>query len=148
MNEMSFISFQLVRLHHERRSHNAVRVVLILVGTLLPFLREVFPTGHRFMQDNDPKHTSRLAVKTMEDNGINWWKTPPESPDANPIENFWHKLKSHLRNTVKPRNVNELQLGIEQFWATVTPQKCCRYIDHLKKVLPVIVEKKGQASGY
>ena len=97
------------------------------------------------MQDNYPR---RLAVKTMEDNSINWWKTPPESPDANPIENFWHELKSHLRNTVKPRNVNELQLGIEQFWATVTPQKCCRYIDHLKKVLPVIVEKKGQASGY
>ena len=29
--------------------------VQILENTLLPFLRDVFPNGHRFMQDNDPK---------------------------------------------------------------------------------------------
>ena len=29
----------------------------------------------------------------FESRGINWWKTPPESPDANPIENLWHELK-------------------------------------------------------
>ena len=49
--------------------------VQILEETLLPFLQDVFPTGHRFMQDNDPKHTSRLA-RAFEDNGVHWWKTP------------------------------------------------------------------------
>ena len=37
--------------------------------------------GHRFQQDNDPKHTSRRATTFMEENDINWWKTPPELPD-------------------------------------------------------------------
>ena len=33
----------------------------ILDQYLLPFLHDVCPTGHRSMQDNNPKHTSRHA---------------------------------------------------------------------------------------
>ena len=33
---------------------------------LLPFLRSKLPVSHRLMQDNDPKHTSRLVKDFME----------------------------------------------------------------------------------
>ena len=32
----------------------------ILKNTLLPFLTQTYPDGHRFQQDNDPKHKSKL----------------------------------------------------------------------------------------
>ena len=32
----------------------------------------------------------------MRENGINWWKTPVESPDLNPIENLWLELKEYI----------------------------------------------------
>ena len=65
----------------------------ILDGHLVRFIRTVYPHSHRFMQDNDPKHTSRRAAAFFAVRGINWWKTAPESPDANPIENLWQELK-------------------------------------------------------
>ena len=117
--------------------------VEILDKTLLPFLHEVLPHGHRFMQDNDPKHTSRRAQAFFEDNDVCWWKTPPESPDANPIENLWHELKEFIRREVKPQTKDQLVQGIVDFWRTVDRNKCIKYIRHLRKVIPKIIESKG-----
>ena len=61
---------------------NADFYVHILQQFLLPFLQNKFATtGHRFMQDNDPKRVSREAKDFFEQNHVNWWRTPPESPD-------------------------------------------------------------------
>lgn len=124
---------------------NAILFIQILDRTLLPFIEEVFPDGHRFMQDNDPKHTSKLGQKFLEDHGVNWWHTPPESPDLNPIENFWHKLKEFLRREIKPKTKDELVNGILRFWKTVDFVKCIR---HLDKVIPRVIELGGDATRY
>ena len=120
----------------------------ILNQALLPFVRDIFGADHRFMQDNDPKHTSNHGKEFMESNGINWWKTPPESPDLNPIENLWHELKEFNRREVKPRTKAELIEGIQRFWETVDIAKCKKYIRHLKKVIPRVIEVEGDATGY
>jgi len=98
---------------------DAILYVKILETTLLPFIAQKFPLGHRFMQDNDPKHTSGLATSFFEANNVNWWKTAPESPDLNPLENMWHELKEFVRREVKPHSKEELIEGILQFWKTV-----------------------------
>ena len=127
---------------------NAVLYTNILQATLLPFLRERFPDGHKFMQDNDPKHTSNHAKEFLIGNNVNWWKTPPESPDMNPIENLWHELKEYLRREIKPTTKDALVNGVKSFWETVDVAKCTKYIGHLKKVLPCVIEMNGRATGY
>ena len=122
--------------------------VEILKQTLLPFIQTTFPSSHRFMQDNDPKHTSVYASEFMGQEGINWWKTPPESPDLNPIENLWHELKEFIRREVKPKTKEELVQGIERFWSKVDVEKCNKYINHLNKVIPRVIEMEGLATGY
>ena len=120
----------------------------ILDETLMPFATDVFPEGFRFMQDNDPKHTSRHAKAWIQRQNLNWWKTPAESPDLNPIENLWHELKEFLRREVKPKTKEELIDGIERYWKTVNKEKCARYIRHLRKVIPRVIELNGNATGY
>ena len=111
---------------------NAPLFVSILRSSLLPFIEDLYPDGHRFVQDNDPKHCSRIGRKFYEQEGINWWTTPPESPDLNPIENLWYELKEFIRREVKPTS-KELISGIRAFWETVIAEKCQKYIGHLKK---------------
>ena len=120
--------------------------VEVLDKTLVPYLQKF--DENRFMQDNDPKHTSRYVQEFIERSEINWWKTPPESPDFNPIENMWHELKEYIRREVKPKTKSELVDGIKSFWATVTVEKCTKYIHHLRKVIPRAIELNGDATGY
>ena len=65
----------------------------ILDKTLLPFIDGVYLDGHNFMQDNDPKHSSHMTNQWLVDNSVNWWRTPTESPDLNPIEYLWHEME-------------------------------------------------------
>ena len=75
------------------------------------------------------KHTSRLACAFFEDNGVHWWKTPAESPDANPIENHWNELaqRIHIRRDVKPHNKDKLVNGIAEFGRLWTRQSAKIY---------------------
>ena len=60
---------------------NAQHLETVLEVGLLPFIRERFPTGHRLQHDNDPKHASERIEFFFQENDVNWWPFPPESPD-------------------------------------------------------------------
>ena len=79
---------------------------------------------------------------------MNWWKIPAESPDLNPIENLWHELKEYIRREVKPKTKDELNQGIVRYWGTVDTAKCSKYIGHLRRVIPKVIELEGAATGY
>jgi len=71
---------------------NANLYINVLDNFLVLFIQTVYPERHKFMQDNDPKHTSRRSREFF---GINWWRTPPESPDANPIVNYYSFIEMY-----------------------------------------------------
>ena len=127
---------------------DAIRYGKIIEAGLVPFVRACFPDGHRLHQDNDPKHSSNHIKRLFKFHGIYWWKTPPESPDLNPIENCWGSLKQFLRSSYKPTNLQQLMNGIEEFWQSLTPEVCRKYIQHLHKVMPKVVEVDGNPSGF
>ena len=120
----------------------ATRYSDILSASLVPFLKEKYPHGHRLYQDNDPKQVSMFTIickyvqRLFAVNGVQWWKSPAGSPDLNPIEMLWGSMKTFIRDKVKPKNLGEPKDGIRKYWAEVTPAVCTSYIDHLQKVMP------------
>ena len=67
---------------------------------------------------------------------------------ARATPSLWHELKEFIRREGKPENKAELVEGIKRFWLTVDVTKCQKYIRHLRKVIPGIIEVNGNATGY
>ena len=57
-------------------------------------------------------------------------------------------MKTYLCNEVRPHNMAELKAGIKAFWKTLTPAVCTKYIGHLKKVVPKVIQENGGPSGF
>ena len=125
---------------------NATGFIEILEAGLIPYIN-VHSRSTRFMQDNDPKHALKRVGAWLENNGINWWKTPAESPGLNLIENMWHGLVEYIRRVVKSKKKEDFISGILEFWSTVDENKCKKYIHHLRKVIPKVIEENGGPTG-
>ena len=75
----------------------------ILIHHLVPSANRLNSEGFIFQQDNDPKRTSNVAKKYLQ-NKVNW---QPQSSDLNPIENLWGQL-NRLTQDRNPQNEDEL----------------------------------------
>ena len=71
-----------------------------------------------FQQDNDSKHTSKLAKEFFEEAKITALDWPAQSPDLNPIEHIWALMKKKLgRYESPPRGMLELWERIQKTWS-------------------------------
>jgi transposase len=54
---------------------------------------------------------------------------PPYSPDFNPIENLWSKVKQEIKSH-EPRTARQLLKAAGAAFETITPADCCGFFLH------------------
>lgn len=82
---------------------------------LAPKLRQ----GDIVVMDNLAAHKMPAVIEAIEASGAEVWFLPPYSPDFNPIEKMWSKIKAYLRK-VKARTKESLWQAIGDALKKVT----------------------------
>ena len=102
---------------------NAPHYVNLLSRSLLSSVQKMKISNFIFMQDNDPKHNSRLAKEFFREKNIGILLWSAHSPDYNPIENFLGIIKSK----------NESKVEIMVYWSEIPVETCQKLVLSYKK---------------
>ncbi|MBW0511044.1 hypothetical protein O181_050759 [Austropuccinia psidii MF-1] len=102
---------------------------------LLPFYDERIDAGVAencdqltLKEDGAPIHTAQLSNDWPQSNNIHKLQWPASSPDLNPIENVWFKMKYMVTNLFNPKTMEELKAAVNAAWEEIP-------FDHLYNVL-------------
>lgn len=83
--------------------------------------------GDVVILDNLASHKSERAKAILKERGAWFLFLPPYSPDLNPIEMAFAKLKAHLRR-IKARTIDALWRAVGNICDLYTPDECWSYL--------------------
>ena len=89
---------------------------------LLPVLKP----GDIVVMDNLGSHKSAAVRQMIRSAGARLWYLPPYSPDLNPIEQAFAKIKHWMRMAQK-RNIEDTWRHLGQLVQTIQPPECASY---------------------
>jgi transposase len=98
---------------------------------LAPALRP----GDVVVLDNLAAHKDERVIRAIEAAGARVLYLPPYSPDFNPIENMWAKVKAHLRKAAA-RTSDALWRAVGDALASVTAEDCRGFFRHCGYAVP------------
>lgn len=101
-----------------------------------------------FQQDGAPCHTAKVCQAWFKDNRVKLLEWPGNSPDLNPIENLWARLK-RLVSARRPSNKTELIEAIVQCWHhVITVQELQQLVNSMPRRCKAVIDAKGYATKY
>lgn len=92
---------------------------------LVPVLQE----GHVVVLDNVGAHRTQRVRALIESVGARLVFLPPYSPELNPIEECWSKVKEFIRS-LKPRSQAALDFVVGMAMREVTPSDAMGWFRH------------------
>ena len=113
----------------------------------LPEMNKIMKNSVILQYDNDPKHRSLKALEFYKENNIKIIDCPSNSPDLNPIENIWEKIKYQLCRH-KFDNINKLRKRVEKEWDSLTKKNLQIYSNSMKNRIKSCLLLNGKIIKY
>lgn len=97
-------------------------------------LREVLGPGDIVVADRLAAHTANRVSDALAEQDAQIWLLPPYSPDLNPIERLWSKIKTTLR-AAKATTTDRLRKVLDTALETITNSDIKNWIAHSNYLL-------------
>ena len=148
-------SLYLINRDFESKKHgySANSYIKVLDAIVAPAIEELNNLGYIFMQDNAFIYTTHLVRDQFTNAALICLDWPPYSPDLNPIEHAWAKLKELVDKEFPKifRGLGKGEYNIEQLGSAL--QACQdmipkEFFDKLYKSMPYRVRAYYKAKGW
>ena len=102
---------------------NGLSFLAYVAQILLPTLKP----GDIVIMDNLGSHKGKAVRQIIKEAGARLWFLPPYSPDLNPIEQTFAKIKHWMRMAQK-RTIDDAWRHIGSLVQQITPTECANYL--------------------
>lgn len=143
------------RLHVIDGTLTAARYITeILEKKLMSSAKNLFPvdvTGtvqFTYQQDNAPSHTAKKVKEWFQTHGVQVLDWPGNSPDLNPIENLWRRLKVLVAEHKAGNKQQLLEAVIASWYRVISVQELQRLVHSMPDRCRAVLKARGYATKY
>jgi transposase len=105
--------------------------------------------GLCFMQDGAPGHRGGKTQAEIQHHNMPKIPWPPYSPDLNPIETMWDKMKDYLQDNFPERmTYPQLRAAVQEAWDSITVDRLNELIDSMHDRCQAVIDANGMQTPY
>lgn len=110
-------------------TYSIALTAVLFISYLDIYVLPILKNEQTLIMDNHPVHHAKIASEYLHKNNIKFLYLPPYSPELNPIEEAFSKIK-HAIKKHKPRTLDRLLTAINKAFETITNKDIDGYFNH------------------
>lgn len=106
------------------------------------------------MQDSAPSHSAAHTIEELKERGIYPIHWPAFSPDLNPIEAIWNKMKDYIELRYpdlyggKQLSYDQLRIAVREAWDSIPASYLVELIESMPNRCQAVIDADGGHTKY